>query len=129
MIFLFAVPMLIGNVFQQFYNIADSIISGKFIGKEALAAVGASFPLIFMLISFVVGVAMGTTVIVAQYFGARDLRMVKRAMDTLYIFLFFASIFVTALGLIFSKPIFRLTNRRRKAKGSSTKRSGRHVRR
>jgi len=110
LIFHFAVPMLIGNVFQQFYNIADSVISGKFIGKEALAAVGASFPLIFMLISFVIGIAMGTTVIVAQYFGARDIRMVKRAMDTLYIFLFFASILVTALGLIFSKPIFRLIN-------------------
>lgn len=108
LIFLFAVPMLIGNVFQQFYNIADSIIVGKFIGKEALAAVGASFPLIFMLISFVVGVAMGTTVIIAQYFGARDMKMVKRAMDTLYIFLFFASILVTILGFVFSGPIFRL---------------------
>jgi putative MATE family efflux protein len=110
LIFRFAVPMLIGNVFQQFYNIADSIIVGKFVGKEALAAVGASFPLIFMLISFVIGVSMGTTVIVAQYFGAKDMRMVKRSMDTLYIFLFFASIFVTLLGLIFSKPIFRLIN-------------------
>jgi len=110
LIFRFAVPMLIGNVFQQFYNIADSIIVGKFIGKEALAAVGASFPLIFMLISFVVGVAMGTTVIIAQYFGAKDMRMVKRSMDTLYIFLFFASILVTILGLVFSKPIFRLIN-------------------
>ena len=110
LIFHFAVPMLIGNVFQQFYNIADSIIVGKFIGKEALAAVGASFPLIFMLISFVVGVAMGTTVIIAQYFGARDLKMVKRSMDTLYIFLFFASILVTILGILLSKPIFRLIN-------------------
>ncbi len=110
LIFSFAIPMLIGNVFQQFYNIADSIIVGKFIGKEALAAVGASFPLIFMLISFVVGVAMGTTVIISQYFGARDLHNVKRAMDTMYIFLFFASIVVTILGVLFSKPIFRLIN-------------------
>jgi putative MATE family efflux protein len=110
LIFSFALPMLIGNVFQQFYNIADSIIVGKFIGKEALAAVGASFPLIFMLISFVVGVAMGTTVIIAQYFGAKDMRMVKRSMDTLYIFLFFASILVTILGLVFCKPIFQLIN-------------------
>lgn len=110
LIFFFAVPMLIGNVFQQFYNIADSIIVGKFIGKEALAAVGASFPLIFMMISFVVGVAMGSTVIIAQYYGAKNMRMVKRTMDTLYIFLFFASILVTIMGLAFSKPIFRLIN-------------------
>jgi putative MATE family efflux protein len=81
---------------------------GKFVGKEALAAVGASFPLIFMLISFVVGVAMGTTIIISQYFGARDLKMVKRSIDTMYIFLFVASIIVTVLGITLSGPIFKL---------------------
>ncbi len=108
LIFKFAIPMLIGNVFQQLYNVVDSIIVGRYIGKQALAAVGASFPLIFMLISFVVGVAMGTTIIVSQYFGARDIRMVKRSIETMYIFLFFASIFVTILGITLSSPIFRL---------------------
>lgn len=110
LIFNFAIPMLIGNVFQQLYNLADSIIVGKFIGKEALGAVGASFPLIFMLISFVIGVTMGTTVIIAQYFGAKDLKMVKKSMDTLYIFLFVASIVVTIIGILLSKSIFRLIN-------------------
>ncbi|MEI6061190.1 MAG: MATE family efflux transporter [Bacteroidota bacterium] len=110
LIFKFAIPMLIGNVFQQMYNIVDSIVVGRYIGKQALAAVGASFPLIFMLISFVVGVAMGTTIIVSQYFGARDMKMVKRSIETMYIFLFFASIFVTILGITLSGPIFRLIN-------------------
>jgi len=110
LIFKFAMPMLIGNVFQQLYNIVDSIIVGRYIGKQALAAVGASFPLIFMLISFVVGVAMGTTIIVSQYFGARDIKMVKRSIETMYIFLFFASIVVTLLGITLSGPIFRLIN-------------------
>jgi putative MATE family efflux protein len=110
LIFKFAVPMLIGNVFQQLYNIVDSIVVGRYVGKEALAAVGASFPLIFMLISFVVGVAMGTTIIISQYFGARDIKMVKRSIDTMYIFLFFASITVTVLGITLSGPIFRLIN-------------------
>jgi putative MATE family efflux protein len=110
LIFKFAVPMLIGNVFQQMYNIVDSIIVGRYLGKQALAAVGASFPLIFMLISFVVGVAMGTTIIVSQYFGARDMKMVKRSIETMYIFLFFASIAVTILGITLSGPIFRLIN-------------------
>lgn len=100
--------MLIGNVFQQMYNIVDSIVVGRYIGKQALAAVGASFPLIFMLISFVVGVAMGTTIIVSQYFGARDIKMVKRSIETMYVFLFFASIVVTVLGITLSGPIFRL---------------------
>ena len=108
LIFKFAVPMLIGNVFQQLYNIVDSIVVGRYVGKEALAAVGASFPLIFMLISFVVGVAMGTTILISQYFGAKDMKMVKRSIDTMYIFLFVASILVTILGISLSGPIFRL---------------------
>jgi len=110
LIFKFAMPMLIGNVFQQSYSIVDSIVLGRYVGKEALAAVGASFPLIFMLISFVVGVAMGTTIIISQYYGAKDMKMVKRAIETMYITLFAASIIVTILGITLSGPIFRLIN-------------------
>ena len=104
----FATPMLIGNVFQQMYNVTDSIIVGKFLGKEALAAVGASFPLIFMLISFIIGIATGFTIIIAQYFGAKDLEKIRRSIDTMYIFLFFASILIMILGIAFSGTIFRL---------------------
>lgn len=108
LIFRFATPMLIGNVFQQVYNVTDSIIVGKFLGKEALAAVGASFPLIFLLISFIIGIASGSTIIISQFFGARDEDKVRKTIDTLYIFLFFASILITILGIMFSGPIFRL---------------------
>lgn len=104
----FATPMLIGNVFQQLYNVADSIIVGKFLGKEALASVGASFPLIFMLISFIIGIASGSTIIIAQYFGAKDLVRVRKSIDTMYIFLFFASVIIAIVGMTFSAPIFRL---------------------
>jgi putative MATE family efflux protein len=108
LIFRFATPMLIGNVFQQVYNVTDSIIVGKFIGKEALAAVGASFPLIFLLISMIIGIASGSTILIAQYFGAKNNEKVLRAIDTLYIFLFFASLLITILGIVFSGPIFRM---------------------
>ncbi len=108
LIFQFATPMLLGNMFQQLYNVVDSIIVGKYIGKEALAAVGASFPIIFTLISFIIGIAIGSTVIISQYFGARDFEKVKRAIDTLYIFIFFASLFVSFLGIYFSTDIFHL---------------------
>lgn len=108
LIFRFATPMLIGNVFQQVYNITDSIIVGKFLGKEALAAVGASFPLIFLLISFIIGIASGSTILIAQFFGAKDIDKIRKTIDTLYIFLFFASITVTVLGIAFSESIFRL---------------------
>ena len=104
----FAAPMLLGNVFQQMYNIVDSIIIGNYIGKEALAAVGASFPIIFALISMVIGFATGSTIIIAQYFGARKLEQVKRTIDTLYIVLFFASLVISVLGILFSDDIFRL---------------------
>lgn len=104
----FAAPMLIGNIFQQTYNVVDSIIVGQFLGKEALAAVGASFPIIFALISFVIGIASGGTIVIAQYFGAKDYEKVRRAIDTLYIFVFFASLLIMAVGIIFSEEIFRL---------------------
>jgi len=104
----FALPMLAGNVFQQLYNVVDSIVVGRAIGKEALAAVGANFPFIFALISFVVGIAIGSTVVISQYFGAKKMKQVKRAIDTLYIFMFFSAIAITVLGILFAKDIFRL---------------------
>lgn len=104
----FATPMLLGNVFQQMYNIVDSIIIGNYIGKEALAAVGASFPIIFTLISLIIGFATGATIIIAQYFGAKQIEKVKRTIGTLYIFLFFASIVLSILGIVFSGDIFKL---------------------
>jgi putative MATE family efflux protein len=104
----FATPMLLGNVFQQLYNIVDSIIVGNLLGKEALAAVGASFPIIFTLISLVIGFTMGATIIISQYFGAKQMENIKRTIDTLYIFLFFASIILTILGIALSGAIFRL---------------------
>ncbi|MCD4770388.1 MAG: MATE family efflux transporter [Bacteroidales bacterium] len=106
----FALPMLAGSLFQQLYNIVDTIIVGNFLGKEALAAVGASFPVIFVLISMIIGLVMGINIIISQYFGAKDLESVRRAIDTMYITLFFASIFTTVAGIIFSKSIFRLLN-------------------
>lgn len=102
----FALPMLFGNIFQQLYNVVDAIIVGKVLGEHALAAVGANFPFIFALISFVVGIAIGATIIIAQYFGAKQMENVKRTIDTLYIFMFFASLFLTIVGIWSSKYVF-----------------------
>ncbi|MBS0010085.1 MAG: MATE family efflux transporter [Bacteroidales bacterium] len=106
----FALPMLAGSLFQQFYNIVDSIVVGNFIGKEALAAVGASFPVIFVLISMIIGLASGVAIVISQYFGAKDYENVRRAIDTMYIVLFFTSVFTTVAGIIFSEEIFILLN-------------------
>ena len=109
LIFQFTLPMLIGNIFQQTYNIVDSVIVGHVLGKEALAAVGASFPIVFILISLVIGVASGMNIIIAQYFGAKDITKVRRTIDTMYIFIFTASLIVTVVGILFSESMLRLT--------------------
>ncbi|MEZ4999943.1 MAG: MATE family efflux transporter [Bacteroidales bacterium] len=106
----FAMPMLAGSLFQQLYNIVDTIIVGNFLGKEALAGVGASFPVIFVLISMIIGLASGITIVISQYFGARDYVSVRKAIDTMYITLFFASILTTVVGILFSEKIFILLN-------------------
>ncbi len=109
LIFKFAIPMLLGNVFQQLYTIVNSVIVGHVLGKTALAAIGASFPIIFALISMIIGIATGSTIVIAQYFGAKDLDKVRKSVDTMYIFLFIASIVISILGIIFSESIFRFT--------------------
>lgn len=104
----FTIPMLIGNVFQQLYNVVDSIVIGRYLGNEALAAVGASFPLIFTLISLVIGLTTGGTVIISQYFGAKNYPMVIRATHTTYIVLFWASILLMSLSWLLGGTVFRL---------------------
>ena len=108
LIVLFAVPMLIGNVFQQFYNMVDSWVVGNFVGTEALAAVGASFPVVFLMVALVMGVSMGSNVLIAQYYGAKKFDRVRAAIETTYIVIFWASLFLTALGLLAVVPILRL---------------------
>ena len=105
----FAIPMLLGNIFQQLYTIVNSIIVGHALGKTALAAIGASFPIIFALISMIIGIATGSTIVIAQYYGAKNMDKVRRSIDTMYIFLFYASIAISIIGIILSESILRLT--------------------
>lgn len=107
-ILVFAIPMLIGNVFQQLYNIVDSIVVGKFIGSIALAAVGASFPIMFTLSALISGITIGGSVLVSQYFGAKNYEKVKITSDTLQIFLLLSSAFLSILFFIFSRQIFEM---------------------
>ena len=69
---IFSIPLLIGNLFQQLYNTVDSIVVGQFIGSEALAAVGSSTPLINLIIGMFMGIAVGSGVIISQYYGAKS---------------------------------------------------------
>ena len=79
---LFALPVLLGNIFQQFYNTFDSWCVGNFIGEDALAAVSSSGSLIFMMISLFNGIAMGAGVVIARYYGAKDYEPMRKAIHT-----------------------------------------------
>jgi putative MATE family efflux protein len=107
-IFRFALPMLVGNLFQQLYTFVDQIIVGRFLGKEALASVGASFPVIFTLIALIIGIATGGTIVISQFFGAKNFTRVKRAIDTIFIVMTAFAVVMTVVGISFAEPIFRL---------------------
>ena len=104
---LFALPVLVGNIFQQFYNTFDSWVVGKFIGDTALAAVSSSGSLIHMMVGFFNGVAMGAGVLIARYFGARDYTAMSRAIHTDIAFGLVAGTFLTAAGVVFTPTILR----------------------
>ena len=99
----FMIPMCLGNVFQQFYNIADSMIAGKFAGEDALAAVGASYPITVIFMAFAVGMNLGASVIVSRLFGAGDRKGVKRAVTTAFASSLSLAVILTVYGYFFCR--------------------------
>ena len=107
---LFAVPLLIGQLFQQLYSTVDSVVVGRFVGKEALAAVGSTGNIINALISFFGGLSMGGTVVISQFFGAKNEKGVHKSVHTILALTFFCAIFVTAMGMILTPHMLRWMN-------------------
>lgn len=104
----FAIPMFIGNLFQQLYNVADSLVVGNFLGSDALAAVTSTGSLIFLLVGFFNGTAMGAGVIIARFFGAKDHENVKKAIHTDLAFGILCGAIMTLVGVIFAPQILTL---------------------
>ena len=104
-IILFAIPLFLGNLFQQLYNMADSLIVGNFLGNSALAAVTSTGSLIFLLVGFFHGTAMGAGVVISRYFGAKDYEKVHRAVHTDLAFGLFAGVLMTIIGVCFTPTI------------------------
>lgn len=102
---LFSIPLLLGNLFQLLYNTVDSIVVGNFVGHQALAAVGASTPLINMLIGFFMGVAAGAGVLVSRFFGARKLEELHIAVHTFVAFTFLFGVLMMVAGITLT-PLF-----------------------
>ena len=103
----FAVPVFLSQVFQQLYNTADALIVGRFLGDEALAAVSASGPLIFLLISFFTGLSMGAGVTISRYFGAGDYGRVSKAIHTDVMLGLLSGIVLTVVGVLLTPTFLR----------------------
>lgn len=109
-LFSFAVPMVVGNLFQQLYNIVDSVIVGKFVGSSALAAVGASTSITFLFVAIATGLSIGSSVVISQYFGAKRFGQMKTAIWTILISAFVLSFVLMLVGVFGSVPILRFMN-------------------
>lgn len=107
-IFTFAIPMLLGNIFQQLYSTVDTIIVGNFEGSQAIAAVSASSSLQFFMVSLAFGFTTGMSVIISQVYGARDFEKMKRVFSTGFIFVFILACILAVTGVLISKPILTL---------------------
>ena len=104
----YSVPLILGNLFQLTYNVVDSIIAGRFIGKEALAAEGTANPVMTIVILGISGICMGSGVLMSGFFGANAHEKLKQQMATTVLFGLFFSLAVALLGAVLSEPILRL---------------------
>lgn len=107
---IFSLPIIIGNLFQQTYTLADSAIVGRFVSEQALAAVGASYALTNIFICIAIGGGIGASVIVSRYFGAGDYAKMKLAVFTSFVSFLIISIVLGSLGLLLNKNIMILLN-------------------
>lgn len=103
----FALPILLGNLFQQLYNTVDSLIVGNFLGSQALAAVSSSGNIIFLMIGFFNGVAIGAGVVISRYFGAREIERMQNAIHTTVAFGLIVSFIMTLIGVFFTPTLLR----------------------
>ena len=103
----FALPILLGNLFQQLYNTVDSLIVGNFLGSQALAAVSSSGNIIFLMIGFFNGVAIGAGVVISRYFGAREIERMQNAIHTTVAFGLIVSFIMTLVGIFFTPTLLR----------------------
>lgn len=104
----FALPLMVGNVFQQLYNTVDSIIVGNFVSKQALAAVGCTGPIINTLIGVFAGLSGGAGVVISQFYGAKDRERLRRAVQTTVVLTAIMCVLLTAAGVLLAPLLLRL---------------------
>ena len=104
-ILIFSLPLLVGNLFQQLYNTVDSYVVGNFVSSHALAAVGQSTSIINMLVGFFMGLSTGAGVVIAQYFGAKEIKKMQDSIHTSLALTLVLCVLFTFLGIILARPI------------------------
>lgn len=104
----FTIPMLLGNIAQQLYNTVDSIIVGKYVGDNALAAVGSAGPIVNLLLVLFIGISVGSSVVVSQYFGAREREELSRTIGACISLTFLASVIIMITGALITRPLLEL---------------------
>ncbi len=109
-IIFFSIPVLLGNLFQQFYNMADAIIVGQFLGEDALAAVGATGSIMFLVLGFAIGISQGFGILISHAFGAKDEKLLKHYVATSLVLGLVISIVMTALTVSLSRNLLLLMN-------------------
>ena len=107
-ILLFTVPMLIGNIAQQLYNTVDSVVVGNFVGDNALAAVGSAGPILNLLIVLFIGISMGASIMVSQYFGAKNRKDLSATIGNCIVLTALASVFVMVVATMLTRPLLLL---------------------
>lgn len=104
----FSIPMILGNLIQLSYNALDSIIVGRFVGKNALAAVGTSNPIMTIIVLSISGICIGASVLMSEFFGAGDYQKLRRQVSTVLLFGALFSIIVLFFGLLFTPQLLSL---------------------
>lgn len=109
-IFIFAIPIILGNLFQQAYNMVDSVVVGRYVSEEALAAVGDCSALTFIYIGIAIGAGIGSSVIVSRHFGEKNLSRMKTAFYTAFFVFLAVSIVIALISFFIGQPLMRLLN-------------------
>ena len=104
----FSVPMILGNIAQQLYNTADTVIVGMYVGDNALSAVGSAAPILNLLLALFVGIATGAGIVISQAFGARDREGLSKNIGNCITLTFIASAFIMVFGPMITRPMLNL---------------------
>ena len=106
---LFSIPIFLGTLLQQLYNVIDAVVAGRFVSEDALSAIGVSVPIYLLFVSVILGLAIGITILLAQFFGEKQFEQIKSLISTMSIFLLVLGLVMAFGGAILAKPLLQIT--------------------